>query len=154
MLGMYKSGFSPVQHDLSGKFGCLVLSGQETHMPSPVELAIFSISESCEINHSNYTYNYWMSIPSEDNFKNYEKYPSWNSVVQNDCLIQLLWKFIPNVPILAENIFFLLKVTTKVSKILPTSDKLMCEMGFSSFWFILQSTSFLLWEGMKKTQIA
>ena len=110
-----------------------------------------SISESCEINHSNYTYNYWMSIPSEDNFKNYEKYPSWNSVVQNDCLIQLLWKFIPNVPILAENIFFLLKVTTKVSKILPTSDKLMCEMGFSSFWFILQSTSFLLWGEWKKS---
>ena len=31
------SGFSPVRQDLSGKFGCPVLSGQETHMPSPVE---------------------------------------------------------------------------------------------------------------------
>ena len=31
------SGFSPIQQDLSGKFGCLVLSGQETRMPSPVE---------------------------------------------------------------------------------------------------------------------
>ena len=28
-----KSGFSPVRQDLSGKFGCPVLSGQETHMP-------------------------------------------------------------------------------------------------------------------------
>ena len=26
-----------VRQDLSGKFGCLVLSSQETHMPSPVE---------------------------------------------------------------------------------------------------------------------
>ena len=25
------SGFSPVQQDMSGKFGCPVLSGQETH---------------------------------------------------------------------------------------------------------------------------
>ena len=33
----YKSGFSPVRQDLSGKFECPVLSGQETHMPSPVE---------------------------------------------------------------------------------------------------------------------
>ena len=35
--GRKRSGFSPVQQDLSGKFWCLVLSGQETHMPSPVE---------------------------------------------------------------------------------------------------------------------
>ena len=33
----YKSGFSPVRQDLSGKFGCPVLSGQKTHIPSPVE---------------------------------------------------------------------------------------------------------------------
>ena len=33
----YKSWFSPIRQDLSGKFGCPVLSGQETHMPSPVE---------------------------------------------------------------------------------------------------------------------
>ena len=31
------SGFSPVRQDLSGKFGCPVLSGQESHMPSLVE---------------------------------------------------------------------------------------------------------------------
>ena len=30
-------GFSPVWQDPFGKFGCLVLSGQETHMPSLVE---------------------------------------------------------------------------------------------------------------------
>ena len=34
-------GFSPVRQDLSGKFGCLVLSSQETHMPSPVEAFYF-----------------------------------------------------------------------------------------------------------------
>ena len=33
----YKSGFSPVRQDLSGKFGCLVLSYQDTQMLSPVE---------------------------------------------------------------------------------------------------------------------
>ena len=33
----YTSGFSPVWQDLSGKFGCPVLSGQEAYMPSPVE---------------------------------------------------------------------------------------------------------------------
>ena len=33
----YKSGFSLVRQDLSGKFRCPVLSSQETHMPSPVE---------------------------------------------------------------------------------------------------------------------
>ena len=33
----YKSGFSPVRQDLSSKFGCPVLSSQETLMPSPVE---------------------------------------------------------------------------------------------------------------------
>ena len=33
----YKSGFSPVRQDLSAKFGCPVLSGEKTHMPSPVE---------------------------------------------------------------------------------------------------------------------
>ena len=33
----HKSGFSLVRQDLSGKFGCPVLSHQETHMPSPVE---------------------------------------------------------------------------------------------------------------------
>ena len=37
MFKKYKSGFSPVWHDLSGKFWCLVLSGQETQMPSTVE---------------------------------------------------------------------------------------------------------------------
>ena len=31
------SRFSPAWQDLSGKFGCSVLSGQETHMPSPIE---------------------------------------------------------------------------------------------------------------------
>ena len=31
------SRFSPVWQDLSGKFGCPVLSGQKTHMPSPVK---------------------------------------------------------------------------------------------------------------------
>ena len=30
-------GFSLFRQDLSGKFGCLFLSGQETHMLSPVE---------------------------------------------------------------------------------------------------------------------
>ena len=34
---MYKSGFSPARQALSGKFWCPVLSGQETHMSSPVE---------------------------------------------------------------------------------------------------------------------
>ena len=29
--------FNPVWQDPFGKFGCLVLSGQETHMPSPVD---------------------------------------------------------------------------------------------------------------------
>ena len=33
----YKSGFCPVQQDLSGKFGCPDLPVQETHMPSPFE---------------------------------------------------------------------------------------------------------------------
>ena len=33
----YKSGFSPVRQDSSGKFWCPVLSGHETHMPSPFE---------------------------------------------------------------------------------------------------------------------
>ena len=33
----YKSGFSLVWQDLSGKFECPVLSGQGTHMPGPVE---------------------------------------------------------------------------------------------------------------------
>ena len=36
------SGFSPVRQDTSGKFGCPVLSGHETHMPSPVEPVGFS----------------------------------------------------------------------------------------------------------------
>ena len=36
-LSATQSGFSPVRQDQSGKFGCLVLSGQETHMLSPVE---------------------------------------------------------------------------------------------------------------------
>ena len=31
------SGFSPVRQDTSGKFGCPVLSGLDTHMSSPVE---------------------------------------------------------------------------------------------------------------------
>ena len=34
----YNSGFSPVRQDLSGKFGCLVLSGQETHLKSGLDL--------------------------------------------------------------------------------------------------------------------
>ena len=34
---MFKFKFSPVQQNLSGKFGCPVLSSQETHMPSLVE---------------------------------------------------------------------------------------------------------------------
>ena len=33
----YKSRFSPAWQDLSSKFGCPVLSGQETHMPNPNE---------------------------------------------------------------------------------------------------------------------
>jgi hypothetical protein len=33
----YRSGFSPVRQDTSGKFGCPVLSGLDTHMSSPVE---------------------------------------------------------------------------------------------------------------------
>ena len=37
MFKNVSSGFSPVWQNLSGKFGCLVLSGQQTHMPSPVE---------------------------------------------------------------------------------------------------------------------
>ena len=36
-LSATQSGFSPIRQDQSGKFGCLVLSGQETHMLSPVE---------------------------------------------------------------------------------------------------------------------
>ena len=35
---MFKqSGFSPFRQDMSGKFGCLILCGQETHKPSLVE---------------------------------------------------------------------------------------------------------------------
>ena len=34
---IFKFKFSPVRQNLSGKFGCPVLSGQETHMPSPVD---------------------------------------------------------------------------------------------------------------------
>ena len=34
----YRSKFSPVWQNLSSKFWCLVLSDQETDMPSPVEL--------------------------------------------------------------------------------------------------------------------
>ena len=37
LINMYKSGFNPVRQDLSGEFGCPVLSSQETHVPSPVE---------------------------------------------------------------------------------------------------------------------
>ena len=33
----FQSEFSPDWQDLFGKFGCPVLSGEETHMPSPVE---------------------------------------------------------------------------------------------------------------------
>ena len=40
---MFKSGFSPV------KFGCPVLSGQKTHMLSPVEpYTISTLRENCQ----------------------------------------------------------------------------------------------------------
>ena len=39
----YKSGFSPVRQDLSGKFGCLVLSGQETHCPVRLNPTLFQL---------------------------------------------------------------------------------------------------------------
>ena len=34
---LVRSGGNPVWQDLFGKFGYPVLSGEETHMPSPVE---------------------------------------------------------------------------------------------------------------------
>ena len=39
----YNSRFRPVWQDLSGKFGCPVLSGQETHMPILVEPFTFPL---------------------------------------------------------------------------------------------------------------
>ena len=38
-LGLNVKNIGPdlVRQDMSGKFGCPVLSGQKTHMPSPVE---------------------------------------------------------------------------------------------------------------------
>ena len=38
----FKSRFSLILQDLSGKFGCPVLSSQETHMPSLVHSDRFS----------------------------------------------------------------------------------------------------------------
>ena len=37
LLGKMFKNVSPVRQDLSGKFGCPVLSGKVSHMPSPVE---------------------------------------------------------------------------------------------------------------------
>ena len=57
MSNVYKSGFSVVRQDLSGKFGCPVLSGQETHM---------SVRSSPTAFHErNYFYNIYLHLSNK-----------------------------------------------------------------------------------------